>query len=174
LEWSKGLSLQFSRSLRSLRVDSFRAARIGMILAALNMLALVLWFFLAKVTLYETSDQLSLGKDGRVNVEFSSEAMGRIRIGQSAILHINSSSDQPEQNLPAMVVNAERGGNQVQLLIMVPGLSSQIQGDKISGQAQVEVEYVTPAELVLRTSGKYLGGGQVPASPQHFGGQEGQ
>jgi len=168
------LSLQFSRSLRSLRIDSFRAARIGMILAALNMLALVLWFFLARVTIYEVSDKLSLGKDGRVNAEFSTEAMGRIQTGQSAILRIDPGPEQPEQSLPALVVNVERGGNRVQLLIMVPDLSPQNLGEQIKGQAQVEVEYVTPAELVLRTSGKYLGAEQVPVSPQKLENQTNQ
>ena len=40
------------------------------------------------------------------------------------------------------------------------------QQGKLSGQVEVEVEYVTPAELVLRTSGKYLNRSQVPVSPQ--------
>jgi len=143
-----------------------------MILAALNMLALVLWFFLARVTLYEVSDKLSLGQNGRVNAEFSSEAMGRIQTGQSAIVRIDPGPEQPGQNLPALVVAVERGGNQVQLLIMVPDLSPQTLGEKISGQAQVEVEFVTPVELVLRTTGKYMGGGQVPVSPQNLEGQQ--
>jgi hypothetical protein len=139
-----------------------------MILAALNMLALVLWFFLAHVTLYEVSDKLELGKDGRVNVEFSSEAIGRIETGQSAILKIDPGSEQPGQNLPALVVSVDKKGNRVQLLIMVPDLSPQTLGEKINGQAEVEVEHVTPAELVLRSSGKYLGGSQVPVSPQNL------
>ena len=154
--------------MRSLRIDSYRAARIGMILAALNMLALVLWFFLARVTLYEISDKLELSQDGRVSAEFSSEAIGRIQTGQSAILRINPGPEQPGLNLPALVVNVDQKGNRAQFLIMVPDLSPQSLGEKISGQVQVEVEYVTPAELVLRSSGKYLGESQVPVSPQNL------
>ena len=33
-------------------------------------------------------------------------------------------------------------------------------------EVEVEVEYVTPAELVLRASGKFLNRSQVPLSPQ--------
>jgi len=139
-----------------------------MILAALNMLALVLWFFLARVTLYEVSDKLDLGRDGRVNAEFSSEAMGRIQAGQAAIIRINPGPEQPGLNLPALVVNVDQKGNRAQLLIMSPDLSPQTLGEKINGQVQVEVEYVTPAEMVLRSSGKYLSENQVPVSPQNL------
>ena len=129
-----------------------------MLLAVVNMLVLIAWFLLAKVTLYEVSTSLSLAKDGRVVAEFSKKFIARIRVGQSAILRLEAGPDQPSLTLPALVYDVERRGTRVDLLIMNPGLSPETLGEKITGQAQVEVEYVTPAELVLRTSGKYLGG----------------
>ena len=41
--------------MRSLRLDSFRATRIGLVFAIIIMLALIVWFFMARVTLYEVS-----------------------------------------------------------------------------------------------------------------------
>ncbi len=35
------MSIQFSRSMRALRLDSFRATRIGLVIAVLIMLALI-------------------------------------------------------------------------------------------------------------------------------------
>ena len=162
------MSLQFSRSLRSLRADSFRASRIGMVLAIVNIFVLIAWFFLAKVTLYEISSSLSLSKEGHVVAEFTDESVARIHAGQSAILRLEAGPDQPSVTLPALVFDVERNGTRVELLIMVPDVPTEGLGEKITGQVQVEVEYVTPAELVLRTSGKYLGGSQMPVSPQSF------
>jgi hypothetical protein len=38
--------------------------------------------------------------------------------------------------------------------------------EDLTGQAQVEVEYVTPATLVRRASGNFLNNSQFPVSPQ--------
>ncbi|MBN1149423.1 MAG: hypothetical protein JXA78_19330 [Anaerolineales bacterium] len=162
------MSLQFSRSLRSLRADSFQAARIGMLLAIVNLLVLIAWFFLAKVTLYEISSSLSFAKNGRVIAEFPKQAIARIRSGQSAVLRLETGADQPSLTLPALVYGVERNGTQVELLIMAPDLPPEALAEGLSGQVQVEVEHITPAELVLRASGTYLGGSQIPISPQSF------
>jgi hypothetical protein len=100
--------------------------------------------------------------------EFPPEAMARIREGQSAILRIDAGPDQPALTVPALVVGSEHGGEKVELLMMVPDLPFETLGEELSGQIQVEVEYITPAELVFRTSGKVLGERQIPLSPQSF------
>jgi len=52
--------------------------------------------------------------------------------------------------------------------------TSALRGD-LSNRAEieVEVEYISPAALVLRASGKYLGGSQIPVSPQDLRQTEG-
>jgi hypothetical protein len=51
-------------------------------------------------------------------------------------------------------------------LIISTETSTEIGFENLKGQVDVEVEYVTPAEMVFRTSGKYLNQSQIPISPQ--------
>lgn len=80
--------------MRSLKVDSYRASMIGILLASLILLALVIWFFTAQITLYEVSNSLSLTEDGRLMAQFPTESMARIHQGQTAILRVIVGSDQ--------------------------------------------------------------------------------
>lgn len=160
------MSIQFSRSMRALRLDSFRATRIGLAFAVLIMLALILWFFLAKVTLYEVSTTLEMRPDGVLLVTFPKEARTRLRAGMPAILRLSQGADQPSLSLPAVVWNLLPDGEQVEIQILSDALPLDMRQGKLTGQLDVEVEYITPAALVLRTSGKFLNRSQLPVSPQ--------
>jgi hypothetical protein len=163
---STRVSIQFSRSMRALRLDSFRATRIGLVFAIFIMLALIVWFFLAKVTLYEVSNSLELNPEGKILATFPKEARARLRPGMPAIVRLSQGADQPALTLPAVVWDLPREGEQVAIMVLSDGLPLDAQQAELSGQVDVEVEYITPAELVLRTSGKFLNRSQVPVSPQ--------
>jgi hypothetical protein len=45
-----------------------------------------------------------------------------------------------------------------------------LSADRLKGQLEVEVEYVTPAQLVMRASGRFLSQNQTQISPQKPGG----
>ena len=152
--------------MRSLRLDSFRATRIGLVFAIIIMLALIVWFFMAKVTLYEVGSTLEWNADGKLMATFPKESLTRLRPGMPAILRLPQGPDQPAITIPAVVFNLPREGEQVEILVLPSQVPLDTQQGKLSGQVEVEVEYVTPAELVLRTSGKYLNRSQVPVSPQ--------
>ena len=111
------MSLQFSRSLRALRVDSFRPSRIGLFLGILLMMGLIVWLFTAKVTLYENSASLQFGEDGRILATFTPEGMKRIRQGQTGMLHIDAGTDQQAESLPAMVFDTQADSNVAEILI---------------------------------------------------------
>lgn len=160
------MSLQFSRSMRVLQLDSFRAARVGLLLAALNMAILVVWFFMAKITLYETSNEIALAADDRIVASFPKESLSRIRMGQPAWLRVDLGAEQPSLKLPALVYEVQREQNKVEFVILANESPVNYLTEKPSGQVEVEVEYITPAELVLRTSGKILNRNQIPLSPQ--------
>ena len=49
------MSTPFSRSMQSLAADGFRYSLSGMLLAAVLLSAWAVWFFIARVTLYEVS-----------------------------------------------------------------------------------------------------------------------
>jgi hypothetical protein len=152
--------------MRSLRLDSFRATRVGLGFAIIIMLALIVWFFVAKVTLYEVSTSMEVNADGKLMVSYPKEARSRLRPGMPAILRLTQGADQPTLTLPAVVFDLPREGEQVEMLVLSGGLPLDTQQGELTGQVDVEVEYITPAELVLRTSGKFLNRSQVPVSPQ--------
>jgi len=163
------VSLQFSRSLRALQIDSFRASRIGLLLAILLMFVLILWFFLAKVTLYEDSESLSITQEGRIVGIFNPESIKRIHPGQPALLRVEAEPDQPKINLPVLVIDLDLSKESVEFLIMTPELEDlNLINGEIEGQISVEVAYITPAQLLLRSTGKYFNGNNVPLSPQTY------
>jgi hypothetical protein len=160
------MSLTFSRSMRSLRLDSFRATRIGLALAALNMLVLIGWFFLAKVNLYEVSSTLAWEQDRMLSVSFPKEALARLRQGQPATVRLNLGADQPGLALPAYLYRLPEGDGRVLFYVTAADLPDNLPKDKLTGLIEVEVERITPAELVLRSSGKYLTYGPAAANGQ--------
>ena len=166
------MSLQFSRSMRSLKTDSFRASRIGLILATLLMLFLVAWFFFSKVTLYEASSDLRSEQDGLVIATFKDEALGRIQPGQAALLRLGGGTNQRPLPLDAAVYSVNRENGQVELLLLAGDLPGDLLSGKLAGLVEIEVERVTPIELVLRTSGKYLSNSDIQLSPQNEAGTE--
>ena len=159
------MSLSFSRSLRSLHNDSYRLSLAGLAVGILLLLAWSAWFFLAKVTLYETSREFDVRRDGALMVTFEPEALARLRPGQAATLRLANSSGQEAHALPALVMDTPSGGSsnsQVELFVyspepLQPGLT---------GQVQVEVDYVSPAMLALRSAGLFVDDPQLTLSPQ--------
>jgi hypothetical protein len=140
-----------------------------MILALVIMIVLLAWFFFAKVTLYEVSSDLSFTQDGHVLAYFPRESIRRIQPGQPVILRVYYDPDQAALTLPAMVIGTEKDGEQVEIIVMSEDASSLALQEDLTGQVQVEVEYITPATLVRRASGSYLNNSQFPVSPQDAG-----
>jgi hypothetical protein len=160
------LSLQFSRSIRSLTIDSYRASRIGMILAAILLLVLILWFLLAKVSLYETSTNVTLTQDGRLLASFSPEAQARIQPGQTATIRLTGGAEGQTVLLRATVIGKDPATNQVEFWAVANNAPPDILQGNPTARVDVQVESITPARLVLRASGKYLGQTQKPISTQ--------
>ena len=160
------MSIPFSRSMRSLQVDSYRASLVGILLASAVMLALVVWFFSARITLFEVSQSVSMTEDGRLMGRFSAESMARLRQGQPAVLRVTVGSDQSVTPLPAMVFTIQPGSNDVEIILTTNEVPENLLAQGFKGQVQVEAEYVTPAVLVMRAMGKYLNRQQIPVSPQ--------
>jgi hypothetical protein len=153
--------------MRSLHIDSFRASRFGLLLAIGLMVALLVWFFIAKVTLYEVGSSIQVMENGMLQVAFSPEARGRLRAGQPAVVRLNPGADQSTITLPAMIYDIPSEGGDVQLYLLTNELPPGGLQGKLNGQVEVEVEHLTPAELVLRSSGKYLNRSPAPLSTQN-------
>lgn len=162
------MSLPFSRSIRSLNIDSYQASRIGMALGILIMISLLLWFFLVKVTIYEFSTELNFTEEGLVTASFPKEDLKKIAAGQPAIIQVDLGPNQPDVTLTGIVVGTDSNQGTAELVILSEEITQIPLDQDISGQVQIEVEYVTPAMLVRRASGMYVNNSQFPVSPQEI------
>lgn len=159
------MSLSFSRSLRSLQQDNFGPALAALIVTSLLLMAWSAWFFLAQVTLYETSRDFSVQRDGSLQVNFPPEALARLRPGQAATLRLTTTAAAEAQTFPAQVMDIPPETNQtgpVELYVFSP---EPIQPGQ-TGQVQIEVEQVSPAMLVLRSAGQFVDDPKLTLSPQ--------
>lgn len=162
------MSLPFSRSIRSVNIDSYRASRIAMVLALAVLLALIIWFFAMKVTIYEYSTELSYSGGEVITARFPMEEIKKISPGQPAIVQIDTGPNQGSVTLPALVVGTETKTGTAELIILSNQPDQIPVDEELIGHAQVEVEYITPANLVRRASGKYVNNSQFPVSPQEI------
>jgi hypothetical protein len=152
--------------MRSLKVNSYRASLVAILLASAIMLALVVWFFAASITLFEVSNTLSMTEEGRLIARFPAESMARLRQGQLAVLQVSVGSDQSVVSVPGMVFTIAPDSNDVEIALNADEIPENLPTQGLKGQVQVEAEYVTPAMLVMRAMGKYLNRSQIPVTPQ--------
>jgi hypothetical protein len=139
-----------------------------MALGILIMVALLLWFFLVKVTIYEFSTELDFTETGLVTASFPKENLKKLAAGQPAIIQIDLGPNQPGVTLTGMVIGTDPNQETAELVILSEEITQIPVDEDISGQVQVEVEYVTPAMLVRRASGMYVNNSQYPVSPQEI------
>jgi len=160
----------FANTLRSLNADRFHAALIGLGVALVLLIAWGSWFFLARITVYEVSATALVGKDGFVIADFPSARPGRIRRGQSAWLYpVRDGAKQPG-SVPAVVIGSIGSpAAEPARVKLFPVLDRDLSDILPAGQkvrVKVEVESVSPAVMVLRTSGLLVDTPGVALSPQ--------
>lgn len=163
------MTVPFSRTLRSMNLDTFRATWIGLILALLLVAALIGWFFLATVTLYEYSSSVTFQPDGHIYAVFPEEAMPRLRVGQNGLLKLSLTDGQGQNqiSLPVLVVGKQPSQNQVEVLVMQGDVPAGISPEELSAQLEVAVEEISPGRLVMRASGQFFtSGSQTNGSPR--------
>jgi hypothetical protein len=160
----------FANTLRSLNADRFHASLIGLGVALVLVIAWGCWFFLARMTMYEVSASAVVADDGFVIAEFAAARPGRIRRGQAAWLYpIRDGAKQPG-SVPAVVIDIiESPSSEPARVKLFPVLERDLseilpEGQKV--RVEIEVESVSPAVLVLRTSGLLVDTPGVALSPQ--------
>lgn len=150
------MSIQFSRSIRSINIDSFRASRIGLIIGSLLMLTLILWFFFARVSVHETSQEVSLSQDGRFLAAFTDESLTRIQPGQDTLVRVFSSTEEPPLTIQGVVFDIFPDSNQVEIIIVAEDFIDLPPSENLTAQVDVEIEQVTPFNLIMRYSGQFV------------------
>lgn len=160
----------FANTLRSLNADRFHASLIGLGVALLLLIAWGSWFLLARITIYEVSPAAVVAKDGFVIADFPAARLERIRRGQAAWLYPVPDGTKAHLSVPAVVIDSIRTPSaetaQVKLFPVVDRDLSEILSAGQKVRVEIEVESVSPAVLVLRTSGLLVDTPGVALSPQ--------
>ena len=151
------MAIPFSRSMRSLYVDGSGSALTWLIVAIVLLGAWAAWFFLARMTLYETGQIVRTTREGTVVAHFPLTAAARIRRGQSALLHPQGIMGMVSAPLPAIVTDVRESPREEQLRVeLYPQTRTVVfrpQQQGVTGLVAVEVAHVSPAALLLRVAG---------------------
>lgn len=169
------MHIAFSRSLRSLHADGrSRRAIWFLLLPVVALAAWTAWFFGARVSRYEITDQARVEMDQavpgekpgaiippgklRVIAEFPPPAaFGRIHAGQRALVRIQGFPPAQFGALRAHVTGiggeVRNGSVPVELAIDTSATSIPLQRG-LPGAVEVQVDSVSPATLLLRAAGQ--------------------
>jgi hypothetical protein len=158
----------FFRSVRSLDADNSQRSYLGLALAASLLAAWILWFFLARVSVYAVTNKADLEVDltsGKLQVVANFDppaALGRIRPGQHARLRLAGFPWAQYGSVSATITNVAseiRDGSIRVEMALDPNSSSRIPLQHgLPGSVEVQIETVSPANFVLRTVGGLLAG----------------
>ena len=150
------MSIAFSHSLRSLQADRNRFSLVVLFLIGLLFLGWLVWFFFVPVTVYETGQIVQTSSDGVVVAQFPLTAQDRLQPGQAVQLYLDGANQQAA--IPATVVDVTQQptGNQIQAVIYADMDAPSVAAlqDGLTGQARVAVEQLSPAALVIRSTGQ--------------------
>lgn len=149
------MAISFSRSMRSLQGDSFRPSLVTLIIASIFIIAWFAWLVFAQLTVYETSQNWDLARDGSLLVHLSEESVTRLRPGQRATLEVQVAPNQPPQQLPAMVADTpSRTQNHLASDTVKVTLLAPMPKGATGGEVKIQVETVSPLTLITRATGQ--------------------
>jgi multidrug resistance efflux pump len=139
LEVNQGIA--FSRTLRALDADDFRASKLGLLVAVALLAAWSWWMLAARVRQYESTSNVRI-ESGVVVAYFPSTI--RIHPGQSAVVTLDGKTSLARVQSVAPD-HAE--------LDLVPNPQSPIPASS-SSSADIEVSQVSPASVALQSLGR--------------------
>ena len=150
------MAISFPRSMRSLQSDSFRPSLATLIIASVLIVAWFAWLVFASVTLYETSQDWQVQRDGSLIVRFPQETIARLHPGQRATLQVSLVPNQAPQQLPAIVADIpSRTQNHLASdTVKVTLTSAALPPTATSGTVKIAVETVSPLTLITRATGQ--------------------
>jgi hypothetical protein len=155
------MSSPFSRTIRSLHADSFLSVLIGVTIALVILITWGIWFFFAQVTMYEKSQSARIIDGEIVVAEFPTQLLHSIQPKRPARLYLDGAIGQQVGIISAIVTDVTNPSQteptgQVKLFAFVD-INSPIRLQKeLTGQVEIEVEHLSPAQLVMRVSGLFV------------------
>lgn len=161
------MSIAFSRSTGALQADSHRIALISLLTAVPLILIWIAWFAFATLAVSEVSKELSPGDRGEINATFAADRGAKIRQGQEALLRLTDERGQ-ERVIPALVSHVAPNGNGQLTVRLAPDptyVAYEPLPEPLQGQAEVAIEQISPAVLVLRAAGQLIDTPPVSLTP---------
>jgi len=152
------VSITFSRSLRSLQADRSQRLLWSISLAALLLIAWLIWFFGAHLIVYQTAVSAELQSPTTVTAYIADTERGLVQPGQQALLRLDTYPWTQYGTLDAIVTavanDSKNGQIRIELLLKPDQPTSIPLQAGLSGTADIEIDRVTPAVLVLRAAGR--------------------
>ena len=146
------MAIAFSRSLRSLQADRWRATLLGLVVAILLLTAWCGWFFFASIAFSESGRVLAVDDNGFLIAEFPSASLARLKRGQSAL--VQPGGTEPNKlALPAVIAEVypdDLPPGQIRLAL--PPRHA-VLDNPLQARVQIILERLTPMQLVLRHIG---------------------
>lgn len=164
------MAISFAQSMQSIQRDHGRFSLAGTILALLAVLVWGAWFFLSPLPVYEYGVIVKSTRDGSVVTQFALSVGGQIHLGQEADLYFQSPQNDTSEKIRAFVteISETKSGDQL-LVTFYPEVDIDLarrMAEGESGEAEIEVERISPARLVLRVSGQFVETAPVSFMPK--------
>lgn len=161
----------FSNSTRSLERDRFRPSILIASFAAVVLVLWAIWFFRGQITLYAIGNTVNIDSSGLVEADIPNQSLIKVKPGQFAWLRINGEVGE-DLGLGSMLVlrvrpaAAEGASGRVELLLIDERFYPAIANEQLTGRVEIEIEQLSPAQLVLRSSGQFGAAPSISTSPQ--------
>lgn len=146
------MTVQFSRSVRSVQADNLGPMLIGAAFFAVLIFGWILWFFFATVPYFAESTEASYQREGYILANFPAATFPRLRRGQTAQFLLTT-GDQTSSTIPLIVSDLYPETAQARLILRVSDQDAPRLQPGLTGQVKVTVERLTPARIVLRSAG---------------------
>lgn len=132
--------IAFARTLRALQADDFRASKLGLLAAAILLIAWTWWMFAARIPQYESATNVHIDS-GRAVAHFPPNVLSRIQSGQPAFVQVDGATLSARVQMIAP--------DHVEL-VLAPNPQPPIPASS-SASVEVETTRVSPAAIALRT-----------------------
>ncbi|MGB1288542.1 MAG: hypothetical protein ACPG7F_18550 [Aggregatilineales bacterium] len=148
------MATPFSRTMRSLQADNFRPSLIFLAMALMLIMAWLGWFTLSQINIYETSDNIYAVQGGNLAATFSNDIVTKVQPGQSATFELQVDNAGQIYTVEATVFEIHQSTGEI---VFFPYTSLDYlfrNPQSISGSVSLAAETLSPAALLLQSSGK--------------------
>lgn len=146
------MTVQFSRSVRSIQADNVGPMVVGAAFFAVLMFGWVIWVFFAAIPSYASSITATYLQEGYIVATFAEDTFSQLRRGQSAQFHL-ATKGKSTPAIPLTVTDLYPETAQARLILQNDEVELMLLQPGLGGQVQVVIEQVSPARTVLRAAG---------------------